>query len=111
MIPDRLGQPFRVVFAFLLGVTALAATLAAQSQTVRVDITAGHATNSFSPLRALGAGVDGQFVPLIPEIYTPHNLEIMLSSGWGSVSYRLYTELSVQHWHWNPLAPGATRRV
>ena len=71
-------------------------------QAVQVDITPGHATNSFSPKRAMGAGIDGVPTGTVDEVYVPGTVKQMLSSGFGPLTYRLYTELSVQHWHWNP---------
>ena len=49
-----------------------------------------------------GRGVDGVSFHAVPEIYTKSNVTKMLDAGFGPVSYRLYTELSVQDWHWNP---------
>ncbi len=69
---------------------------------VRIDALPAHVLNQFSPLVALGAGVDGVPYPAVPEIYTAANVTKMLGAGLGPVSYRLYTELSVQDWHWNP---------
>ncbi len=86
-----------VVFALLFLLVR-----SASAQTVRVDITPGHAVNTFSPLKALGAGVDARKIGAVKQIYVPSTLNQMLAAGWGAVSYRLYTELSVQHWHWNP---------
>jgi len=37
---------------------------------VSVDTTAGHALNSFSPVRAFGSGVDAQNAGAVPLIYT-----------------------------------------
>jgi hypothetical protein len=73
-----------------------------QVVSVTVDAAPGHATNSFSPLRALGAGVDGVPTGTVDKVYTPQNIPQMLSAGYGPLTYRLYTELSVQDWHWNP---------
>lgn len=47
-----------LVIALLFAACLLPAL--ASAQTVTVDITAGHQTNTFSPVRALGAGVDAQ---------------------------------------------------
>jgi hypothetical protein len=69
---------------------------------VTVDANPAHALNSFLPSTAFGAGVDGVPFHAVPEIYTSSNVSQMLGAGFGSVSYRLYTELSVQDWHWNP---------
>jgi hypothetical protein len=69
---------------------------------VTIDGRSADALNVFSPLAALGAGVDGVPTPSVPEIYTAPNVQQMLGAGLGAVSYRLYTELSVQDWHWNP---------
>jgi len=68
---------------------------------VAVDADPGHALNKFSPIAAFGAGVDGVPFHSVPKIYTPSNVQQMLGAGFGTVSYRLYTELSVQDWHWN----------
>ena len=70
--------------------------------TVAVDADPAHALNRFAPDTAFGAGVDGVPFHAVPRIYTPSNVQQMLGAGLGAVSYRLYTELSVQDWHWNP---------
>lgn len=72
------------------------------AQTVEVDITPGHSVNAFSPRLSLGAGVDGVGEGVVDKVYTPANIQQMLSAGFGPLTYRLYTELSVQDWHWNP---------
>jgi len=74
----------------------------APSGVVSVDTKPADALNAFSPLRALGSGVDAQNAGAVPLIYTPQNVQTMLTAGLGTVTYRLYTELSVQDWHWNP---------
>jgi hypothetical protein len=88
---------------FVCGVCLLwsAGAVAAPYQ-VTVDAKPADVLNVFSPLAALGAGVDGVPYPAVPEIYTAPNVQRMLGAGLGPVSYRLYTELSVQDWHWNP---------
>jgi F5/8 type C domain len=108
-----------IVFALTVTATSIAHPTAssgvgaARSQTrnarrpgttyaVTVDAANGHAIGSFDPLRALGAGVDAQNAGAVSKIYTPANVAEMTSSGLGEVTYRLYTELSVQDWHWNP---------
>jgi hypothetical protein len=72
------------------------------SYVVAVDANPAHVLNSFTPSAAFGAGVDGVPFHAVPKIYTPSNVQQMLGAGFGTVSYRLYTELSVQDWHWNP---------
>jgi hypothetical protein len=70
---------------------------------VRIDITPAHKIQTFGPLRALGSTVDKEDAGSIPALYSKRNLEAMLASGLGWLSYRLYTELSDQDWHWNPV--------
>lgn len=79
-----------------------AAVIASATHSVQVDVTPAHVLNSFDPVRSIGAGVDSQNNGAVKNIYVPRTIMAMLSSGMGPVSYRLYTELSVQHWHWNP---------
>ncbi|WP_180541579.1 discoidin domain-containing protein, partial [Nevskia soli] len=86
---------------FALFFTALTPVLA-QTGAVTVDIHSGHVTNTFSPMLALGAGVDGVPTGTVNNVYTSTNIPQMLSAGFGPLTYRLYTELSVQDWHWNP---------
>jgi hypothetical protein len=69
---------------------------------VVIDTTPAHVLNTFVPQQAIGVGVDGVPYPSVPEIYTAANVTKLLGAGLGAVSYRLYTELSVQDWHWNP---------
>jgi NedA-like, galactose-binding domain len=70
--------------------------------TVRVDVTPGHAINSFDPDRALGSTIDVLSRSQIDKVYTPHIIEESLSAGWGPLSYRNNTELRMAAWHWNP---------
>src|ERR1700687_1296528 len=92
----------RSLALLLAAVLMLARAGRAQAATVRVDITPGHVANQLNPRRALGAGVDAQPAGAVDLIYSAPTLNQMLSAGWGSVSYRLFTELSAQDWHWNP---------
>jgi hypothetical protein len=94
-------QTFILALTLLLAAFCLLLAMVS-AQSVTVDITSGHQTNTFSPIRALGAGVDAQNNGAARLIYQPANVQQMLSAGWGPVSYRLYTELGVQDWHWNP---------
>lgn len=71
-------------------------------QHVTVDIAPSHAVNRISPLQAFGAGIDRDPLQSVKTIFDPAHVATMLSAGWGGVSYRLNTELSIQAWHWNP---------
>jgi hypothetical protein len=87
-------------------VTALAVPVLADAPRVGniiVDARSSGVINSFDPLRTIGAGVDSQTTGAIETIYAPPDVRAMLSTGLGPVTYRLYTELSVQQWHWNPV--------
>jgi hypothetical protein len=73
------------------------------AQQVTVDVTPGHSTNTFSPLSAFGAGIDRDPPNSVQTLYDPSHVATMLTAGWGPISYRLNTELSIQAWHWNPI--------
>ncbi len=83
--------------AFLL--TALPTAASAQS-TVRVDVTPGHAINTFDPDSALGSSIDVLSRTDINRVYTPHIIQEALSAGWGPITYRNNTELRMAVWHW-----------
>ena len=72
------------------------------AQTIRVDTTPEHATNSFRPTEALGAGVDRIPRMLTDKVFTEPMIKQILSAGWQPVTYRQNTELYVEAWHWNP---------
>jgi hypothetical protein len=82
---------------FLLPVL-LAGTLTAQNLTVD----SAHEVNSFSPVRALGAGVDRIGLGLADKMLVEPRLKEILSAGWQTVTYRQNTELAAEAWHWNP---------
>jgi hypothetical protein len=77
-------------------------TPSCKAQTIRVDITPSHATNTFKPTEALGAGVDRIPLAATDKIFTEPVLKKILSTGWQTVTYRQNTELFVEAWHWNP---------
>ena len=77
------------------------------AENVVVDAKRSHAVNTFSPIRALGAGVDRLKGPNRLKIGNAETvlgqplLREILSAGWQTVSYRQNTELQVEGWHWN----------
>jgi hypothetical protein len=103
--PDPIAEvpanPVRVRHAALLASAALMLS-ALHAQTVRVDITPAHATNSFVPKESLGAGVDRIQVSAIDHDFTPDVLDQVFAAGWQPVTYRQNTDLAVEAWHWNP---------
>ncbi len=66
---------------------------------LRVDAT--KAVNSFDPDKSLGSSMDDLSIPVIQKIYTPEMVKQWLSAGWGPITYRNHTELSIEAWHWN----------
>ena len=72
----------------------------AQTGTVRVDATPGHAINSFNPDSALGSSLDVLSRTGIDHVFTPHIIQESLSAGWGTISYRNNSELRMAAWHW-----------
>jgi hypothetical protein len=93
-----------VILSFMtLSAIASAQSKAAEPQTatVHVDVTPGHAINSFDPDSALGSSIDVLSRTGIDRVYTPHIIQEALSAGWGPITYRNNTELRMAAWHWN----------
>ena len=97
----------------------LSSSIAVLAQKVVVDATPSHAVNAFSPVRALGAGVDrlraGEGAPEMDrhsitkeevesntdQLLSGPILKAILGAGWQPVTYRQNTELQIEAWHWN----------
>ena len=56
----------------------------------------------FDPDQALGSSMDILSPDVVEKIYTPEMVKQCLSAGWGPITYRQNTELSIGAWHWNP---------
>jgi F5/8 type C domain len=61
-----------------------------------------HRVQTIRPIRAIGTSVDSDPKGHLSQLYSPPSVKLMLSTGLGMLTYRLYTELSIQDWHWNP---------
>lgn len=103
-----------------LGLALIGLAATASAQNIVVDAAPSHVSNSFSPLRALGAAVDrlrapggGRGAPPrkatreevekhVETILSGPPLKEILNSGWQTISYRQNTELHIEAWHWNP---------
>jgi F5/8 type C domain len=97
------ATPFaRCLFSLVFFMAVVGFAAQAQAQTIRVDTTPEHSTNSFRPTEALGAGVDRISSESTDKVFTPPILKEILSAGWQTVTYRQNTELHVEAWHWNP---------
>jgi len=71
------------------------------AQTIRVDTTAARAIK-FDPDQALGSSMDILPTNQVDKIYSEAILKESLSAGWGPITYRQNTELTIAAWHWNP---------
>jgi hypothetical protein len=72
----------------------------APAQTVHVDTTPAHALN-FDPDQALGSSMDILSTSQMDKVYSEPILKESLSAGWGPITYRQNTELTIAAWHWN----------
>jgi hypothetical protein len=72
------------------------------AQVVHVDAAPGHATNTFVPMQALGAGIDRIPSVSVDRLFSQPAIDKILTAGWQTVTYRQNTELYVEAWHWNP---------
>jgi hypothetical protein len=88
--------------AATLGFLLLGSLTGARGETIRIDSTPGHETNTFVPDRTLGAGIDRIPRAATDKLFTEPVIRKVLSAGWQTVSYRQNTELHVEAWHWNP---------
>jgi F5/8 type C domain len=77
------------------------ATRGANAQTVHVDTTPSHAIQ-FDPDLALGTSMDILQANHFDAVYSEPIVKQSLSAGWGPITYRLNTELTIAAWHWNP---------
>src|SRR2546423_1053675 len=101
--PYNAGRKLISLAGFLLLFAGTAFFIPAVSaQTIRVDATPDHATNSFRPTETLGAAVDRIPLAATDKIFTEPVLKQLLSAGWQTITYRQNTELYVEAWHWNP---------
>jgi F5/8 type C domain len=85
-----------ILFAALLACPAISS-----AQTVRVDISPAKAI-SFDPDQSLGSSLDILPAKQFEKIFTPEIIKASLSAGWGPITYRQNTELTIAAWHWNP---------
>jgi F5/8 type C domain len=89
-----------VWYAAAVPIFVLSAQTREPVATVHVDITPGHAINSFDPDSALGSSIDVLSRTGIDKVYSPHIVQEALSAGWGPITYRNNTELRMAAWHW-----------
>jgi hypothetical protein len=73
----------------------------ANAQIVRVDTTPARAI-PFDPDLALGSSMDILPANLTDTVYREPLVKESLSAGWGPITYRQNTELTIAAWHWNP---------
>jgi hypothetical protein len=74
---------------------------ATSAQTIHVDASPARAIK-FDPDQALGSSMDILQSSQVEAVYSEAILKESLSAGWGPISYRQNTELTIAAWHWNP---------
>src|SRR6267154_1690362 len=96
----RLAQTAARGLILVIALLALSVP-SATAQTIHVDIAPTHAIK-FDPDAALGSSMDILQHSQVDTVYSEPVLKESLSAGWGPITYRLNTELTVAAWHWNP---------
>jgi F5/8 type C domain len=96
----------KIPMNMLFGCSVLLATSSflagsAGSQSVRVDVSPDQAI-LFDPDQALGSSLDILPAAQFERIFSPQTIKESLSAGWGPITYRQNTELTIAAWHWNP---------
>src|ERR1051326_8593518 len=71
------------------------------AQAVTVDLSASKAI-PFDPDQALGTSLDILPAKHFEKVFSEETIRQSLSAGWGPITYRQNTELSIGAWHWNP---------
>jgi len=92
-----MNRSIRIAAAVALGA---AWAQGAAAQIVRVDTTPARAI-TFDPDTALGSSMDILQQDQLEAVYSAPILKESLSAGWGPITYRQNTELTVAAWHWN----------
>src|SRR5215472_11461239 len=87
----------RLIPAFLF----LAFGSSSFAQSITVDVSAAKAI-AFDPDKALGSSLDILPAKHLEKVFSPETIKQSLSAGWGPITYRQNTELSIGAWHWNP---------
>ncbi|HVO57135.1 MAG TPA: discoidin domain-containing protein [Dongiaceae bacterium] len=85
----------------LAALCALACAAAGRAQTIHVDLAAQQAT-PFDPDTSLGTSLDILPAKQFERVFSPDTIAAGLSAGWGPITYRQNTELTIAAWHWNP---------
>jgi hypothetical protein len=91
----------RVSFAAVLSLGIVSVPIL-RAQSIHVDATPSHSTNTIKPTEALGAGIDRLPYGAADKLFVDDTIKQILSAGWQTVTYRQNTELHVEAWHWNP---------
>src|SRR5271170_6209675 len=90
------GIRWAVILALVTVTVTFALPVAAQ--TVRVDSTPSHSTNTIKPTEALGAAIDRLPYGAVDKLFNDEMVKQVLASGWQTVSYRQNTELHIEAW-------------
>ena len=87
------------MIAILLFLTVAGTRVGAQ--TVRVEASPERATK-FDPDKAMGSSMDILSAKEFETVFSDAVVRESLSAGWGPITYRQNTELTIDAWHWNP---------
>ena len=97
----RFPAPSIGVLTLFLFNCSMIASWPTQAQTVRIDVSPARAI-AFDPDQAMGSSMDILSAKQFEMVYSAPILKESLSAGWGPITYRQNTELTIDTWHWNP---------